>query len=175
MEFLGSASALTANATNTVANISLTTAIVIAVIVALFAFSLRYGKDRIIALILALYLGLLAFLYFPYGEQVVGAVPIGGSDVLPQTLLFMVFVLVAYIAVYRSIMAEFPRGSVRYVQAGVLALAAAALLLAFSYIILPLASAYELDIPVEGLFENKDYFFWWLVAPLLAIFFFGRD
>lgn len=176
MELFSNVSSLGANAGSLVANISLATAVACGVLVALFFFALRYGKDRIIALIFALYIGLLASLYFPYGEKVAELIPAGKSGELPQIILFVVFVIMGYLAVFKSVFAEYPRGGMRYLQAGVFAIASTALLLAFSYAVLPVATAYNFDLPVSGvIFERPEYFFWWLIAPLLAVFFFGRD
>ena len=176
MELFSNVNSLGANAGSLAANISLTTAVVAGIFVALFFFALRYGKDRIIALIFALYIGLLAFLYFPYGEKIIELIPSENGDALPQAILFMGFVIVGYLAVYRSIFAEFPRGGMRYLQAMLFSAAATALLLAFSYAILPIANTYNFDLPVSAVvFERPEYFFWWLAAPLLVVFLFGRD
>lgn len=142
---------------------------------ALFLFALRYGKDRIIAFIFALYVGMLAFLHFPYTEKVL---LFKGSEInvlLSHSIIYIAFVILIYIVTERVIWAEYPQnGARRLMEAFILALSGAALLLSFAYNILPIASFYSFSPTIELIFEPSKFFFWWLLFPLVAVFLLAR-
>lgn len=153
---------------------SIATAAVVLTIAALFAFTLRYGASRIIALILSIYVGLLVYLHFPYTERLL---LFKGSDfnvLLSNAIIYIGFVLLIYIAINRLIWADDSEGGKRFLQALVLSFSASALLLAFAYNILPIASFYPIEPTIERFFSSTQFFFWWLILPLIGILFFAR-
>jgi len=129
--------------------LSIATVVIILTVAALFGFSLRYGKDRIIALIISIYIGLLVFLHFPYTEKLLFLQGSDSSILLSRGIVYLGFVLLVYIVIEKVIWAEYPNGVRRYLDAFTLSLTAAALLLALAYNILPIASFYALDPSLE--------------------------
>jgi len=156
-------------------DLSIASTVAIATTAALFVFALRYGKDRMIALIFSLYISLLVYIHFPYTEKFL---LFTGSDIkilLSNAIIFFAFVIMVYVIIERVIFADYPsRGTRRLLEAFLLSLAATALLIAFAYNILPIASFYSFDQPIELLFESYDYFFWWLTVPLISILFLAK-
>ncbi len=136
----------------------------------LFTFAIRYGKDRIIALIFSLYISLLVYIHFPYTSKFS---LFTGSDVnilLSNAIIFFAFVIGIYVIIERVIFTDYPdRGIKRFIEALSLSLAATALLIAFAYNVLPIASFYSFAPPIKLLFSSSDFFFWWLTVPLLSI------
>ncbi len=138
-------------------------------------FALRYGKGRIIALILALYVALLTFTYFPYqgwfrflgeGERQV---------LLSKGGIFLLMVVIVTLVLSRSISGEFPFwGIMRTLEVSLLSGSATLLLLSFWYQVLPFSGLYTFGAPIASLFGASQLFFWWLLIPLGVIFALSR-
>jgi hypothetical protein len=141
------------------------------VIAALFGglmwFSVRYGKARIVALILSLYVGLLFSTHVPASfANLLGE----GQGTLSQSLIFALIVVASVFLIGRATAGEFSLyGFRRYADAVVLSTGALLLILAFWYHVLPLQEWYEFGKPIRDLFASKELFFWWLAAPLAAL------
>jgi hypothetical protein len=156
-------------------DLSVATLVTILTTIVLLAFALRLGKDRAIALIIALYVGLLAFLNFPYLEQLILFEGSDAERALSNGLVFLGFAAIAFVIMERIVWAEYPRrGGGRFFEALLLALSATILLLSFAYHVLPIAAFYDFEPQIDLLFEPSKYFFWWLVAPLAVVFFLSR-
>lgn len=146
--------------------------VLVGLVVVLFFFGLRYDKGSIIALILSLYVALLAYIHFPFKEQIL---LFGANDfqiLVSNAILFSLFTIIIYTIINRVFYAEFPsRSGRRFTQAFLLALAGTALLIAFSYHVLPITSVYDFGASVDALFAPSSLFFWWLIAPLVVFLF----
>ncbi|HEY4502401.1 MAG TPA: hypothetical protein VJH21_01030 [Candidatus Paceibacterota bacterium] len=155
--------------------LSIASIVVIVTTVFLFIFAIQFGKDRIIAFILALYIGLLTFLNFPYTEKFLLFKESESGTLISHGIIYLVFVLLSYVITERLVWAEYPpRSSGRFVEAFILAISGAVFLLSFAYNILPIASSYSFVTPIELLFAPSQFFFWWLILPLVSIFILTR-
>lgn len=142
------------------------------VFVALIFYNIRYGKGRSIALILSLYVALLLFTRFPFLAEIISEGGDATTLLLQKAGVFIGFVILAHIILRRLVFAEFPMDKFkRFLQSSLLALAALALLLAFSYHVLPVTDVVAFSDPVRTLFADSQFFFWWLVGPLVLLFF----
>ncbi len=155
--------------------LSIASLVAILTATALFVFAIRYGKDRMIALIFSLYISLLIYIHFPYTDKFS---LFTGSDIkilLSNAIIFFAFVIGVYIIIERVIFTDYPdRGIRRFIEASLLSLAATSLLIAFAYNVLPIASFYSFAPPIKLLFSSSDFFFWWLSVPLLSILFLAK-
>lgn len=146
--------------------------VVITLVAALFFFGLRYGKGSIIALVLSLYVALLSYIHFPFKEQFL----LFGVDefrvFISNIVLFGLFTIIIYSVIRRVFYAEFPtRSRRRFTQAFLLSLGGTALLIAFSYHVLPITTVYDFGASIDALFAPSSFFFWWLIAPLVVFLF----
>ncbi|MFQ5540811.1 MAG: hypothetical protein ACE5F4_01010 [Candidatus Paceibacteria bacterium] len=137
--------------------------IVIAGAVALFA--LYFGRDRIVPLTAALYAAIPLYVAFPYTEFV--------TTPLVHVALYIVLTLLALIA-FSGLSAFIASGSLGLVKLAIISGAIAGMLIAISIHILPVEELYTFSAPTRALFESGEAFFLWLLAPLAAIFVFGR-
>lgn len=148
-----------------------TDAIIILAVFFLFAlYSVRYGKSRSIAAIISLYIGMLLFLSFPYLEEATLLKASEAQVMLSQAAVFLFGAALVHAIVSRSVLAEYPmQPLLKYLQVALLSLSGTALLFAFAYHTLPLGALYNFDASIDNLFSSQ-YFFWWLVLPLAALF-----
>ncbi|OGG54381.1 hypothetical protein A3D62_00430 [Candidatus Kaiserbacteria bacterium RIFCSPHIGHO2_02_FULL_49_11] len=155
---------------NTLSGALSTDILIIGALFILFVvYGLRYGKSGSVSLMLSLYVGILAFISFPYREKIA----LYGSSEFQVALLyilaFCVGVFVAHYIVRRFVFAEYPMSRVvRIAQAALLAAGSTGLLFAFAYHALPVSTLYDFDAVIDSLFSSQ-YFFWWLVAPLAVL------
>ena len=135
----------------------------------------QYGKRRIIALIISLYIASFVYLQFPYIEKILSfdAGVFGVTAVVVS--VFSVFFIVLYITVHRVVRASFPlRSGRRWLEAALLGIFSTTLVLALSYHVIPIEEIYDFSEPIDHLFESTEFFFWWLVAPLVILLTVGK-
>ena len=132
----------------------------------IFAYAIVRGQRALISLIFGLYIGLLLSIEFPYYSKLTFA---------PESTVRMVlFALFAGFATYmfgrllsRVIDSMAIEGLIKKI---LLSFLATALVLSYCYHVLPLADLINPGVKISALFAEKDYFFWWLLAPLVGIF-----
>ncbi len=143
--------------------------IIFAVFILLSLYSLRYGKSYIVSLLISLYVGILAFLSFPYLED---ATLLKSSEVqitLSHLAVFLVGIIIIHKIILRFIYIEYSyRKIFKYIEVGLLSGATTALFFAFLYHTIPFATIYDFGNSIDNLFSSQ-YFFWWLIAPMLAL------
>ncbi len=129
------------------------------------------GRYAIVNIIFALYLALLVTLKFPYFDFFLNA---GNpkSNAVVMIVIFTVFTIVGIFLFRRHI----PGDDYEYAFQNIwikiiLALLATTLVMAYSYQALPVTELITPGSPIQDLFGQEDLFFWWLVFPLIALFF----
>lgn len=138
--------------------------IVVAGAIATLAF--YFGRDRLISLIAALYAAIVLYRAFPYGSLI-------PSDPYIQIGVFVGFTLIALIA-FSGLSFFLARSTSSFLGTGVLSVVTAGLILAIAIHVLPVQTLYTFSQPTMALFSSVEMFFWWLLAPLVGLFFFGR-
>jgi len=137
--------------------------IVIAAIVAAFAF--YFGRDRIVSLLAGIYAAIPLYIAFPY------------TDVLTTPImhvgLFLALVVVGMIA-FSGLSSYVAGGSIGFINMTILSAVTAGVLIAVSIHILPVEQVYSFSAPTKALFASSESFFFWLLTPLLAVYFLGR-
>lgn len=138
---------------------------------ALFAYSLVRGQRALLSLILGLYLALLISLEFPYYDQFTAAL----TFLAPHTVRMLLF---AFFAAFGSFVFErllsrlFDFNAVEsFWRRIILSILATALVMSYSYHVLPITDLIDPGAKVGAIFSSDKYFFWWLIAPLVGIMF----
>lgn len=137
--------------------------IVIAAAVA--AFATFFGRDRIMPLAASLYAAIPLYLFFPYTGVI--------DTALLDIALYLGLALVALIA-FSGLSSFIAEGSLGFVKLIVLSAAVAGMLIVVSIHVLPVEDIYMFSAPTRALFASAEAFFFWLLAPLAAIYVFGR-
>lgn len=138
--------------------------LVVAAAVAAFAF--YFGRNRIVPLVAALYASVPLFIFFPFDTT-----PFGGVTVTLALWVGLVFLSMLAFSGLASFVAE---GSIGFIKLIILSAATAGLILALAVNVLPVAEVYTFSAPTMALFNTPQMFFFWLAAPLVGIFVFGR-
>jgi len=141
----------------------------------LLGLGFQYGKRRIVALIFSLYFASFLYLYFPYSDFFIQS-DLGTLELTALIAgVFFVFFILLFIILIRIINVSFPQSSGRrWLEATLLSTATTTLILALLYHVIPIAPLYDFSSPIDRLFESPEYFFWWLIAPLVVLFFVGK-
>lgn len=167
--------AFTPNISSLLESFTLDGIAIVALVAVLFFYTVRYGKEQAISLVLALYIALLAFIYFPYKERFLFFTENETQLLLSSALLFGVFTILGYLAVAPLLRNRYAAyGNGKWVEALLLSVATVALLVAFSYHVLPITSLYTFGEPITNLFAPSQFFFWWLTAPAVVLMLIGR-
>lgn len=160
------------DALGAVTNMSLDTIILITIFVVFLVYGLRYGKYRMISLVISFYIVIPIISFFPYlntlsflGESV-------NAITYSQIGVFLLIVIFLNVILSRFICEEFPsRGLRRLVEAGLLSASSGGLLLAIAYHIIPITALHDFAGPIDALFASATMFFWWLIIPLAVLLF----
>jgi hypothetical protein len=138
--------------------------IIVVIAIALTAYGLMWGKQKIIALILSLYIGAFIFSFIPFNI----------TGTLAQVAAFAAITGIMTFLIERMIIADFSFSKIRkFIEAGFLGIAGTMLLMLLSYHLIEIGSLYNFGSGIDILFSAK-YLFWWLVAPLVILFFNSR-
>jgi hypothetical protein len=140
---------------------------------AFLAYAMVRGKQSLINLILGLYIALLISLKFPYYDFILGGTRADGTmDSVIMIALFAVFTLGATFMFSRLIPRDFEDHPFRGLHKKILfAALASVLVMAFTYHALPVTDLITPGSPIQALFGPESNFFWWLLVPLVGLFF----
>lgn len=133
--------------------------------------ALMKGKYAVVNVILGLYLALLVALKFPYFSVFLGTES-KSSDAVVMVVIFALFTTIGTILFRRLIPGDdFETAFHHFGKKLLLATMATVLVMAYSYHALPVTDLITPGSPIQALFAPEDRFFWWLIAPLVALFF----
>ena len=119
---------------------------------------------------MALYLGLLLSLRFPYYESMIAGVGPGGESMI-RISVFMFFTVISFWLFSRLMPREFDeRAFEGFGMKFLFALGATVMIMSFSYNVLPITEFITPGSPIQTLFAPKEYFFWWLLTPIVILF-----
>ncbi len=134
---------------------------------AIAALAFYFGRDRLISFVAALYAAVVLYRAFPYGSM------LPADNPYVQIGVFVGFTLIALIA-FSGLSFFLARTTSSFLGTAILSAVTAGLILAISIHVLPVQTLYSFSPPTMALFASPEMFFWWLVAPLVGLFFFGR-
>jgi hypothetical protein len=141
----------------------------ILVFLALLVFAMIRGRHALVNLILGLYLAFLAFLKFPYFDKLLGS---ASNNALALVLIFAVFTTLTTILLGK-LMATDPDEPAfeKFNKKVILSILGAILIMAYSYHALPVTDIITPGSPIQSLFAPEQNFFWWLLLPLVGLYF----
>jgi len=133
-------------------------------------YAMGKGRYALINVIFALYLALLISLKFPYYDQVMSG---GGQGAaIAKILVFLAFVIVGVILLRRHIPGDdYEPAFQGFGKKILLAIMSTILVMIFSFHALPVTEIITPGSPIQALFASQENFFWWLILPLIALFF----
>ena len=139
---------------------------VITVFIFFLIYAMAKGRYAVITVIFSLYLALLVSLTFPYFSETTG------GDAVAKILIFVGFVIAGMILLRRHIPGDdYENAFQSFWKKFIVALMATILVMLFSFQALPVTEIIDPGTPMQDIFGNQENFFWWLVLPLMALFF----
>lgn len=135
------------------------------------SFAIFKGRQAIINIIIGLYLALLLSIQFPFYNEMFGSM--SGESLAISKLLFFTFLsTLTTILCFRIMPDEFLENKFESKRRkSILALAATILVMIFSFNVLPVTEILTPGTPLQSLFAPVEYFFWWLLSPLVILYF----
>lgn len=133
-------------------------------------FMFRSGRRGVVSLTMAIYIGVTLYNLFPFKDVVLTAIaglPIAGLALTGVMLIS--FTAIPYIVLRRVVVTDF-LGRLGILFLLIMSFLLTAMLLASAYHILPVRDFYAFTPVVDALFAPKEFFFWWFISPLLALF-----
>lgn len=135
-----------------------------------FFYATVRGRQALINLTIGLYLALLISLEFPYYDLLVGGVGAEGESII-KLVVFTLFALLATLFFARIMPDEFQEKKLESLGKKILlALGSTVLVMIFSYHVLPVTEFITPGSPISALFGHAEYFFWWLLLPLVILY-----
>lgn len=139
------------------------------VFAALFAYAIIRGQRALISLVFGLYIALLISVEFPYYEGALQALSFMSEHAV-RMLFFAVFTAFGSILFERLLSRLLDETAIEGIgKKVILALLATALVMSYSYHVLPITNLIDPGARIGALFAPQEYFFWWLILPLVGI------
>ena len=137
-----------------------------------FTLSAIRGYQAVINLILGLYLSLLLYFKLPTYLGHFFADLEGVTLAIAQLLLFA-FITYLTTTLCNRLLPDRMRGGYfeHFGKKLVLSLAATILIMSFSFQVLPVSEIISTGTPLQTLFTPEAHFFWWLLVPLVVLYF----
>ena len=143
--------------------------IIVAVFFIFFFYAIHWGKSNSISLLISFYIGMLAFISFPYLDTLTILKSSETQVALSHLAIFLLGVFIIHYILRYSLYAEYPPHKItKLIQAGILAASSTGLLFAFTYHSFSISLLYDFSPSIDTLF-SPEFFFWWLVAPLVGL------
>jgi len=138
----------------------------------LLCFAWYMGRSAFASLLVSFYVGLLLYTIFPYQTLALSFGTTPFFKLLIALGIFLIFTVIPYIVLRRISDSDF--FSIGIIGTFVLCVLGTGFLMAVGYEVLPVRDVYTFTPTLDLLFAPKDYFFWWIGAPLLGLLFFAR-
>lgn len=134
--------------------------------------ALAKGRQAIINVTASLYLALLLSIQFPYYDQLFSFAHSPTTLSLLKLGSFLAFTVFALLLFIRIMPSEFYETKFEsFGKKVLLSLVATCLVMVYSFTILPVADFLNPDTPLQVIFGQEQWFFWWLLTPLIVLFF----
>lgn len=146
--------------------------VLIVLTVLVYVFAMRKGGAGVISLNITLYAGYAVYSVFPYRDAIIG---IGATPLIQAIIAVVIFALLSilpYMVIMRLTEPSF--GQLSFFQGLLLSLGAAVFLLALGYHVFELSNIYTFSEPLNQLFAPEGYFFYWFIAPFVALYFLAK-
>lgn len=145
-------------------------AFMLGVFLAFLGLAVFSGRQLLINIICGLYLALLINLQFPYFDVILADLKQPAVLALAKLFIFIITVLLTTLLFKRIMPREYDENKFEsFHKKVVLALGATILIMIFSFNVLPVTEFLTPGTPVQSLFASEEWFFWWLMVPLLIL------
>lgn len=146
---------------------------VIIVFSSFLALTLFKGRQTTTNVILGLYLALLLTLQFPYFDTLFGDLENPRDQAIFAICIFVFFTAISTWLFARILPREYSEKMFEgFGSKLALALAGTILIMAYSFHALPVTDFISPGGPINFLFGSAEYFFWWLITPIVILFLF---
>ncbi len=136
-----------------------------------FAVAVVRGVQTITNLILALYLGLLIALEFPYFDLFFNGNETK-RDAIVMIVLFSIFSAAGFFLFRHLMPTDYREPPMRGLGKKLfLSAMATVLVMTYSYNVLPVTDLITPGSPIQALFAPENRFFFWLIVPLIGLYF----
>ena len=141
-------------------------------IFALFlVFAIFKGRQAVMNVTIGLYLALLISLHFPGYDWLFSSLESTSAIAGGTLAFFAVLTLFTTALCYRIMPDEFREHRFESLGKKILLVTGATLLvMIFSFHVLPVTEFLTPGTPLQSLFGPKEFFFWWLLAPLVILY-----
>jgi uncharacterized membrane protein len=157
--------------TTTILNYLSEIAYLLIVFGALLGISVFKGRQAIINLTVGLYMALLISYVFPFYDTLLKSLQTSQSIATAKLGIFLIFTSITTALMYRIMPDEFRENKLESLgKKIILALGATVLVMIFSFQVLPVTEFLTPGTPIQSLFAPTEYFFWWLLLPLVILF-----
>lgn len=138
---------------------------------ALFAYAIIRGQRALLSLVFGLYIALLISVEFPYYGKLNEALSFM-SEAAIRMAMFALFTAFGSYLFERLLSRLLDETAIEGIgKKVILSILATALVMSFSYHVLPITNLIDPGARIGALFAPQEYFFWWLLLPLLGIMF----
>ncbi len=135
-------------------------------------FALKKGRQTVTNIILGLYLALLISKEFPFYGAIFNSTTTPQSEAAVMLVIFTFFTVIATMLFSRILPREYDEGVMEgFGKKFLLAVGGTILVMIFSYHVLPVTEFIHPGSPINYLFGSAEYYFYWLLVPLLILFF----
>lgn len=137
-------------------------------------FMLRSGRRGVVSFTIAIYVGLVLYNLFPFRDTVLLAAQ--GQPLISIGLMLLMlvsFTAFPYIILNRVVVTDF-LGRTGILFLLIISFLLSAMLLASAYHVLPIREFYAFTPALDIFFAPKEFFFWWFISPLVALFMFAK-
>ena len=143
------------------------------IILGIFLFTaFKKGRQTVTNIILGLYLALLISKEFPFYDSIFSSTTAPQSEAAVMLAIFMFFTVIATLLFSRILPREYDETAMEgFGRKLLLAIGGTILVIIFSYHVLPITEFIHPGSPINYLFGSAEYFFYWLLVPLIILFF----
>jgi len=134
-------------------------------------FALKKGRQTVTNIILGLYMALLISVEFPFYDKLLSTSSAGAESVI-RLITFAIFAVISTWLYARILPREYAEKAFEgFGKKVLLAAAGTILVMIYSYHVLPITDFITPGSPINYLFGSEQSFFWWLIAPIVILFF----
>lgn len=146
-------------------------AVLLVIFGALLAYAVVRGQRALLSLVLGLYIALLISVEFPYYVNIVAATSFM-SETGVRMFMFAIFTAFGSFLFERLLSRLLDETALEGIgKKVILSILATTLVMSYSYHVLPITEMIDPGAKIGALFAPQEYFFWWLLLPLVGILF----
>jgi hypothetical protein len=135
-----------------------------------FTVAIFSGRQALINTIAGLYFALLLTTQFPYYDLILNGLEQPAVIAGVKLTIFVIVAILMTLMFKRIMPDEYDENKFEsFHKKIILALGATVLVMIFSFNVLPITEFLTPGTPIQSLFAPQEYFFWWLIVPLIIL------